>query len=204
MLHKFDEGYRADYYNPSRKVRDGFLALKGKFASLARKCGFTIEEVYRTSVSDMWSVYSAFYDVWAAIILRLDSIDSYLSRFIEDIDDVHLAVLLDAECKVVAKKISEGDTSLVNDLVALAMNAIGFMGKVKCTTAGAKMKDINSASVVVAGSCIIIRKIDSEGKTFHIIIVKDSSPGMETWWAINQLAESLAVFLAVPGCKIAQ
>ncbi len=202
MLHKFDEEYRADYYNPSKKVRDEFLALKGRFSSLARKCGFTIEEIYRTSVSDMWSVYSAFYDVWAAIIMRLNSIESYLSRFFEDIGDVHLAVLLDADSNVVAKKVSSGDSSIVDDLVALAMNVIGLMGKIKGTKAGVKMKEINSASVSVAGSCIIIRKIDAEGKIFHIIVVKESSPDVEAWWVINQLAESLAVFLAVPGSGV--
>ncbi|MBN2151197.1 MAG: hypothetical protein JW839_07130 [Candidatus Lokiarchaeota archaeon] len=199
MLHKFDEEYRVDYYDPSRKVRDEFLALKGRFSSIARKCGFHIEEAYRTSVSDMWSVYSAFYDVWTAIITRLASIESYLSRFIEGLGDVHLAVLLDADRNIIAEKASGGDLDLVDDLANLAMDAIAFMVKVKGTNAGARMRDINSASVSVAGSCIIIRKIEVEGKAFHVIVVKESSPDVEGWWVINQLAESLAVFLAVPG-----
>ncbi len=199
MLHKFDEEYRADYYNPSKHAREEFMGLKGRFGSLARKCGFIIEEVYRTSASDMWSVYSAFYDVWTAIILRFNSIDSYLSRFFDDVHGVHLAVLMDASCNVIAKKASGGDANLVDDLVALALNAIELMGKIDGSKAGAKIKEVNDASVAVAESSILIRKINAEGKTFYIVIVKEFGYNFETRWVFNQLAESLAVFLSVPG-----
>jgi hypothetical protein len=199
LLHKFDDEYRADYYDPSRKVRNEFMGLKSRFDTIARKCGFAIDEVYRTSVSDMWSVYSAFYDVWTAIILRLDSIESYLTRFFEDVSGVRMAVLMDASCNVISRMTSEGASDIVDDLVTLAMNAIGIMGKIKGTKAGAKIKDISSASVVVADNCILIRKIDAEGKTFYVIVVKECGPEYEARWVINQLAESLAVFLSVPG-----
>ncbi len=202
MFHKFDEEYRADYYNPSKHVRDEFMGLKGRFASLARKCGFEIEEAYRTSLSDMWSVYSAFYDVWTAIILRFNSIDAYLSRFLDDVHGVHLAILMDASCNVLAKKGSGGDVSLVDDLIALALNAIDLIGKISGTKAGAKIKEVNSASVVVADNSILIRKLDAEGKTFYIIIVKESGLDYEARWIFNQLAESLAVFLSLPGHEI--
>ncbi|NMC06481.1 MAG: hypothetical protein GYA24_14790 [Candidatus Lokiarchaeota archaeon] len=199
LLHKFDQEYRADYYNPSRKVRNEFIGLKGRFESIARKCGFAIEEVYRTSVTDMWSVYSAFYDVWTAIFLRLDSIDAYLSRFFEDVSGVRMAMLMDADCNVITRMIDENAPELVEDLISLTSNAIGIMDKIKGTKAGARIKDISSASVVVADNCILIRKMDVEEKIFYLVVVKERGPDHEARWVMNQLAESMVVFLSVPG-----
>nr|MDO8113648.1 ADP-ribosylation factor-like protein [Candidatus Sigynarchaeota archaeon] len=196
LFHKFDHAYQVDYNDPRTRVREEFNALKDKFTASAQKYNCTIDEFFKTSIFEEWSCYAAFSAVWSSIITRLESTQAYLDRLAETIPDVILALLLDSQGNLLAKKLAAASLDSAVELVELTNKAINALLAFRSSKIGVSLGETNLVTVNIAGQTVFIRGFESSEKPYYLILAKKAGDDLETRGILNHLTYSLSVFLA--------
>jgi GTP-binding protein EngB required for normal cell division len=156
FLHKFDGEYLQELKKGSSRASIELNELKDSFQQIVKKHGGEIEEFFQTSVFDEWSCYIAFNRIWTAVVPKVDSFNLFLENLVETNPEVTIALVLDENNNILAKKFRLVDEIDQEQQVEMAAKAVMLLIDWQKSVQHVAMQDHDYAIVEIEDHSIMI------------------------------------------------
>ena len=193
FFHKYDGDYLVDYNDEHKHIREEFNTLKYRLTDLAKRYNFDVRDMFKTSIYEEWSVYTAFYDVWVSIIIRLKSIQAYLERLLEELEHVKLSMLLDAQGNLIAKELGKKFDDKSDEIIDLAKKSLNLFLEMKKT--GFQQEDDGYIVISLEQETIYMQRVDSKEGLLYLVVLRDGVEYTDMKQTMMKFADSLTVFI---------
>ncbi|MHA1683602.1 MAG: ADP-ribosylation factor-like protein [Promethearchaeota archaeon] len=205
FFHKHDKQF-LDEYNEKTRVKEECDSLQAKFLHVAEKSHVALDGIFKTSVYNEWSCYSAFYEIWTSINPPLSNVQDYLSLIFHEIPKLQIALLLDEKADLMAKKLSpdhEGrekdtNTNLPNHerIVEIAGKSINLMNEWVQSGQYDQDQELNSATVKIKDATVLVRKFRGKEKAYFLVLMLEGGQYSLVKDKISRMCGSISAFLS--------
>ncbi|NMC07202.1 MAG: hypothetical protein GYA24_18440 [Candidatus Lokiarchaeota archaeon] len=170
FLHKFDGPYLADYKDVKTRTQLECDSLKDKFADIAKARGLELVEGFRTSVKDEWGTFIAFNRVWIEVVPRLESMQHFLDKLVDENKEIGVALLVDQKGTILAKTLRQLPGENMEEIVGIAARSVVLLLDWQHTIEHNKMDEHQSAMVEIEDHSIMIRRVEAAEETLFLLL----------------------------------
>lgn len=167
FLHKFDGPYIEEYKDVKTRAQLELDQLRDSFEDLAKKYGTEISGINQTSIKEEIGCFSAFVQIWAAIVPRAVSIQEFLDKLVEENEEIGIALMTDAKGNIIAKKIRTlAGIEQYIDIAAKSMSLVLDWQKI----IESNELEHNFAIIEVENQSIMIQRVESGGQSLYLML----------------------------------
>ncbi|HME51964.1 MAG TPA: ADP-ribosylation factor-like protein [Candidatus Lokiarchaeia archaeon] len=167
FLHKFDGSYIEEYKDVKTRAQLEYDQLQDSFMDLAKQHETELSGILQTSITDEIGCFSAFVNIWAAVVPRAVSIQEFLDKLVEDNDEIGIAIMSDAIGNVIAKNIRT--LAGVEQYIDVATKSMALLLDWQKTI---ELNDLEhkTAIIEVEDQSIMIQRVESSGQSLYLML----------------------------------